>query len=309
MKNLIVLGIALACFSSNSIAQKSRNFRGKSKKDFFGGAQDYRNITKNGLQVSFGPNYTFTKLKNTSVSGTDATGRPITSTIDPMGRIGGFIDVGVAHYRLKPSKILTKIGDKNKEGFVARRIKSNLFHRVDWGLGFDYIGGREKSTVDLFNALGQKVSTNETIGKFYNGYLTGRFTADRFTQFSENWHLETGLGINFAYNILSAPKQAYSSTSTIPNVFQKNFLTQIHAHIGMNYRIRKGDYFTFGFYLPALGIYERNKLKPTIQWFASNYYPAHLQLKWIHHFTRKSNGCNTGSPEDKKRNEEFMQNR
>lgn len=282
---------------------------GRRRGDVFGGAQDYRNITKNGLQVSFGPNFTLTKSGETKYSGTDANGRPLNSLIDPSGSLGFFINVGMAHYRLKPSRLFGGLAQKNPDGFFGKRVKSNLFHRFDWGLGFDYIGGFEKTTMELFNPFNELISTEEYKSKFYNGYLTGRFTADRFTQVADKWHLETGVGVNFNYNILSAEKSGYAVNSLAPLRFQKDFMAQIHLHVGMNYRIRRGDYLTIGFFMPVIGAYEMNKLKPTVQWFSSNYYPAHFQLKWIHHFTKKVKGCNTpGSEEDRKRNEEFLQN-
>lgn len=305
MRNLLVVLLAIG-FAFPALSQKSRKFNGKSRKDYFGGAEDYRDITKNGLQISFGLNYTFTRLSDQTYSGVDAAlgDRPYDATIDPSGRIGGFIDVGMAHYRLKPSRVLAACYKLRGEKGSVKWIGANLIHRIDWGLGFDYIGGTEKTTVDYttFNI------TNESQGKFYNGYLYGRITADRFTKMGDKWHLETGLGLNFNYNILPGSKNLDNGVYA-PQVFQKNFLTQLHGHIGFNYKIRRGDYLVFGFYLPAIGIYESNRLKPTIQWYSSNYWPVHLQVKWIHHFTKKSKGCNTGTPEDRKRNEEYMQNR
>lgn len=300
-KWILLLLIFIAGFAS---AQKSGKY-GKSRGDFFGGAEDYRDISKNGLQISFGVNYTLTP-KNLTYNGVDAAlaNRPYDATVDPSGRLGGFIDIGMAHYRLKSSKVLGAIYKLRKDNKPIKCIGGNLFHRFDWGLGFDYIGGAEKTIVNYptFNL------TNESKGSFYNGYLYGRVTADRFTQLNDKWHLETGLGLNFNYNILPAAKAGYIAPSA-PLRFQKDFMMQLHGHLGFNYRIRRGDYLVFGFYLPAIGFYEWNKAKPTIQWYSSNYYPLHLQVKWIHHFTKKSNGCNTGSPEDRKRNEEYMQNR
>jgi hypothetical protein len=303
-----ILYFFLLVFATPLVAQRDLTPGGKRSK-VFGGGQDFRTISKHGLQISFGPNYTLTKSKNTTYDGTDDTGRPMNTIIDPSGSFGTFINVGMAHYRLKESKFWGGLAKKNPDGFFGKRVKSNLFHRFDWGLGFDYIGGKEKTTVELYTPLNQLVSSEETKGSFYNGYLTARFTADRFTKVGDKWHLETGIGFNFNYNILSAPEAPYFDLTTAPLRFQKDFMAQIHAHVGMNYRIRKGDYLTFGLFLPMVGVYEMNKLKPTIQWFSSNYYPLHPQIKWIHHFTKKVKGCNTpGSEEDRKKNEEFLQN-
>jgi hypothetical protein len=304
-----ILYFFLLAFATPLVAQRDLTPGGKRSK-VFGGGQDFRTISKHGLQISFGPNYTLTKPKNTIYDGTDLFGRPMNTIIDPSGSFGGFINIGMAHYRLKESKFWGGLAKKNPDGFFGKRVKSNLFHRFDWGLGFDYIGGKEQTTVELYTPLNQLVSSDDKgKGSFYNGYLTARFTADRFTKVGDKWHLETGIGFNFNYNILSAPKAPYFNDTQAPLRFQKDFMAQIHAHIGMNYRIRKGDYLTFGLFLPMVGVYEMNKLKPTIQWFSSNYYPLHPQIKWIHHFTKKVKGCNTpGSEEDRKKNEEFLQN-
>ncbi len=310
MKNLIIPSLVILSLGFPTFGQKTRDFTGKSRGDFFGGARDYREITKNGLQISFGPNFTLVKGKDTRYEGTDAsTNRPIADVIDPAGSVGAFINVGMAHYRLKPSRILESIGKKNPDGFIAKRIKSNLWHRFDWGLGFDYIGGKEKTTHELYNPFNELTGAEESRSSFYNGYLTARFTADRFRKIGDDWHLETGLGFNANYNILSAEKAGYAPSSIAPQKFQKDFMIQMHTHVGFNYRVKKGDYLTFGFYMPILGLYEMNKLKPTIQWHSSNYYPAHLQVKWIHHFTKKQKGCNTpGTEEDRKKNQEYLQN-
>lgn len=300
---ILLLVLALANVAEAQYKPKKR------RSDFFGGARDYRDITKNGLQITFGPNYTFTRGKNETFTGTDpATNRPVSYEIDPNGRLGGFVDIGMAHYRFKPSRVLGAIYKMRGEKGEIKWIGANLFHRLDWGLGFDYIGGTEKTTVDYLDLSGNTTSTAEGSGKFYNGYLYGRVTVDRFTMLSDRWHLETGLGFNFNYMLLKG-SQDYSGPVVAEQKFQKNFLTQLHGHLAFQYRVRRGDYLIFGTYIPAIGIYEPNRLKPTIQWYSSNYWPVHFHVKWIHHFTKKSNGCNTGTPEDRKRNEEYMQNR
>jgi hypothetical protein len=288
------------------LAQKSRKFAGKSRKDMFGGARDYRHLTKNGLQISFGLNYTFTHPRLTTYEYTD-NGRTAIATIDPIGRPGGFIDIGMAHYRLKPSRVLAAIYARRGDKGRIKWIGDNLIHRIDWGLGFDYIGGSEKTQIEIRDLSGIS-SFSETTKTFYNGYLTARVTADRFTQIGEGWHLETGLGFNFNYNILPAPKIPYNHPA-IPSKFQQDFMAQFHLHLAIDRTLRRGDYLIFGFYVPTIGIYEPNRAKPTIQWYSSNYWPVHFQVKWIHHFTKKSNGCNTGTPEDRKRNNEYMQNK
>jgi hypothetical protein len=300
-----VVCICLLLLTCTSWSQKSRKYNGKSRRDYFGGAEDYRTITKNALQISFGPNYTITRLNNQSFSGVDdANNRPYDASIDPSGRFGAFVDLGMAHYRLKPSRVLESIYKARGEKGAIKWIGGNLIHRIDWGLGFDYVGGQETTTANYYTFNVQAVSE----GKFYNGSVYGRITADRFTLLNERWHLETGFGFNANYRLLTGSQQL-SNGIYAPQVFQRNFMLQFHGHIGFNYKVRRGDYLVMGLYVPVIGIVEPNKLKPTVQWYSSNYWPVYAQLKWIHHFTKKSKGCNTGTPEDRKRNEEYMQNR
>lgn len=280
---------------------------GKSRKDVFG-TVDRRDLTKHGLQITLGPVYTFTKRGIDEYNYVDEFSRPREVEVDPAGRLGFFVNAGMAHYRLKPSRFWEGLGRKNPDGFFDRRVGSNLFHRFDWGLGFAYIGGAESTTIKSYNPFNELTGTDEYSSQYYNGYLTARLTADRFTKIGKNWHLETGLGFNFNYNLLSDKKSSYAPATPAELRYQRDIMAQLHAHIGMNYRIRRGDYVTFGFFLPFIGVYESNKLKPTIQWYSSNYYPAQFQIKWIHHFKKRpKKGCNTpGSEEDRKRNEEFL---
>jgi hypothetical protein len=188
----------------------------------------------------------------------------VITNIDPSGSFGGYLEIGLAHCFAKETK---------------------LFHRLDWGIGFDYIGGKEKTNVEIYTTMNELIiSSDDFIGSFYNAYLTARFTADHFTKLGDKWNLETGIGFNFNYNIKSSFKSPYiyGYGAQVVSKFQKNFMAQIHAHLGLNYQIGKDDNLTFGFFAPMLGIYEMNKLKPTIQWFSSNYYPLHPQIKWIH---------------------------
>ncbi len=292
-KFICVLWIGLSATLSFS---QSRNLKGRSRKDFFGGPRDFRHLTKDGIQFSIGPNYTFTTPVNSTY-----VDKANTSVVDPIGKPGAFIEIGAAHYRLKSSKILAAIYKKRGEKGPVKWIGNNIFHRLDWGLGFNYIGGSERTVTS-------GATSTDRIGSYYNGYFTARITIDRFTKIADGWHLETGFGFNALYNILPAPKATYS-VSIAPLKFQQDFVAQFHLHLGFTRTIRRGDYLTLGFIVPTFGIFEPNKARPTIQWFSSNYWPVQFQIRWIHHFSKKSNGCNTGTPEDRKRNEEYMQNR
>lgn len=293
MIRLFLFTVLSLLFVETAVAQKTYKPK-KRRSDFFGGAEDYRDLRNYGLQITFGPNYTFTRLKNETYNVSPSSGLRYNYTHDPAGRLGGFIDIGMVHYRMKKPKFL---------------LKKNLIHYLDWGIGFDYIGGKEKTTIDYLDPFGNVASTSEGEGKYYNGYLYGRITFHRLLRMTDKLHLDYGLGLNGDYAVMGQNK-GYDGTS-LPEtqVFQRPFVLQLHAQLGVNIRLRRGDYLVPGLWAPALGAYEWNKGKPTIQWYSSNYWPVHFQIKWLHNFTKKSSGCNTGTDEDRKKNEEYMQNR
>lgn len=292
MMRLLVC-IMISVFAVSAVQAQKLYKQKKHRRDYFGGAEDYRDLRNYGLQITFGPNYTFTRLNNETVTVDPESGMRYNYLHDPSSRLGGFIDIGMVHYRMKKPKFL----------------KRNIIHYLDWGIGFDYVGGRETTTINYLDPFGNVASTAEGEGKFYNGYLYGRITCHRLLKLTDKLHLDYGLGLNANYAVLNGSKGYEGSALPETQVFQRPFVGQLHAQLGLNIRLRRGDYLVPGIWAPVLGLYEWNKGKPTIQWYSSNYWPVHFQIKWLHNFTRKSNGCNTGSEEDRKRNEEFMQNR
>ena len=290
----LFLFLLLSVFTVN-LAEAQKTHKPKSRRsDFFGGPKDYRDLRNYGLQFSFGPNYTFTRLNNKTIDVSPESGQRYNYMFDPSGRLGGFAEIGMVHYRMKAPKFL----------------KKNIIHYLDWGVGFDYIGGKEKTTINYLDPFGDVASTSVGEGKFYNGYVYGRLTVHRLLKLNDKLHLDYGLGINGNYAVLGQNKDYDGTVLPQTQVFQKPFQLQLHAQLGLNIRLRRGDYLVPGLWAPVLGAYEWNSGRPTIQWYSSNYWPVHLQVKWMHNFTKKSkNGCNTGTDEERKKNEEYMQNR
>lgn len=289
-KYVLTVAVLLCAFAG--ISQKSRNLNGKSRKDFFGGARDIGELSQHGLQVSFGPNLTLTRLHNPVQSGNDGI-RPISYTIDPISRPGGFIEIGMVHYRMKKPAWL----------------KKNIIHYIDWGIGFDYISGSQQTNISYLALSGTELSAASGMADFHNGYIYGRITAHRLLRITDNLHFDYGLGLNANYQVLSQSVHA-PEYITAGERYQQPFIFQVHAQIGLNIRLSRGNYLVPGIWAPVLGAYEWASGRPTIAWFNSNYYPVNFQLKWLHNFKkRRGNGCNTGTDEDRKRNEEYMQNR
>lgn len=286
----------ITCFSIVSFSQKKFQQK-KSRKDYFGGPIDYRNLSNMGLQISFGPNYTVTH-KALPAQVVDGGAGRYNFKQQAGGRLGGFAEIGMVHYRMKPSKFPGLNG-------------KNLIHLLDWGIGFDYIGGREKTTINYLDSVGGTASTSTGKGAFYHGFVYGRVTFQRNKKISGDGskHLNYGVGLNGHYAVMGRNQSYTGAVETSNQVFQDPLMIQFHATLGITVRLNRGDYLVPGVWAPLAGLYKAKEGKPSIHWYSNTYWPIHFQLKWLHSFTKKSSGCNTGSDADRKKNEEYMQNR
>jgi len=294
MKNLVL--VVLVAFSSSLIAQRDLT-PGKRRSDTFGKA-DYKNYRYFGLQFSAGPTFMKTRsdANNTTYTTTDLLGRPMDYTFDPSGKVGFFAEVGLAHFPKKRAKI-------------SLWLKTVLVSYYDWGIGFKYLGGSETTTINSYNSLGVLSSTLDGKGEYYNGYLYGRFTLHKNINLSKKFFIDNGLGVNVDFRLING-NQAYNG-ATIPQgqSFHKPLVAQLHYGLGFGIKMSRRFYVIPGVQLPILGINEWRKGCAALKWFNSNYLPIQAQVKIIYLFEKRVKGCNTpGSEEDRKRNEEYLQN-
>jgi len=289
----------LTLFFSFGLAAQNRDFTMRKKNSkAFGGSRDFSDYRPYGLQLSFGPSYTFTRLKNETVS-PDSTyqGQRFRYEQDPAGRIGFYAEVGMAHYPMKKPKVIL--------------FGNRLLSYVDWGLGVKIHGGKETTTVQYTDASGTNIIAEEKgNGDFYNIYGTARFAAHFNYYFPNNIHfIDNGLGINGDYRV-GGGNQSYDGIH-FPETqrFQNNLGVQLHYDLAFGWKMRRGYYIMAGPQLPILGLYEWNKGNPSINWFSSKYYPVIFKVKFIWLFKKKPSECNSGSEEDRKREKEYQQNR
>lgn len=299
MKQLITL--LIVGLAASSFAQKDFTPGGR-KKAF--GTVDNRDLRLTGLQIELGPAYSFTRLKTINGDFNDG-GTRGNYEIDPKGRFGGYVDIGLAHYLKNP----IGFGDPTKKRIV-------LFNMMDWGVGFKYIGGKENTTVNYTDIGGNTISSNEELEKFYNGYLTGRFSLHRsFTP--KKWEkvfFDTHIGFNVDYRLITADQTSnYHSNYVEPYSpefqYHKPLVAQMHLGGGVGFKARKGTNLFIGLRAPVVGILEWNKANPANYWFSSRYWPVFLHVKVINLFQKRSKGsCNgvDGNPDDKKKNDEYM---
>jgi hypothetical protein len=301
--------LSFLLLSVNVIAWGQRDLTPRKRKDAFG-TRDFRNLRNYGIQFSFGPTYQFTNLQNTMhfIDPGDGT-RPFNYVIDPKGKLGGFIEIGFAHF---PERSSFKTKPKKKNGDERFTLfKNPIISYYDYGLGFNYLGGYESTTIDYLNVENEIVNTEVGEGTFYNGYVYGRFTLHNLFYFKNSpLFLDNGLGVNFDYRLIHG-SQAYSGDAHFPALehFHKPFVAALHYNMGLGIRLKRGSYLVPGFQVPIMGFSEwHNGGNPSLEWFSSAYWPAQFKIKFIRILEKNSkNGCFKGSKEDKKMNDEFMQ--
>ncbi len=297
MRNLLIL-LTLLSISFGTFAQ-NRDFTMRKKRSRMqSGPRDFSDYRPHGLQLSFGPSYTFTKLKNETVSpDTMMQGQRFRYEQDPAGRLGFYAEVGMAHFPMKKPKVLL--------------FGNRLLSYVDWGLGVKIHGGKETTTVQYTDATGNVVINEETgEGSFYNTYGTARFAAHFIYYFPNNIHfIDNGLGVNADYRIIDGNRNYDGIHFPETQRFQNSFGVQLHYDLAFGWKMRRGYYLTVGPQLPIVSLYGSENGKTAINWFSSKYYPVIFKVKFIWLFKKKSNGCNTGSEEDKQRAKEYQQGR
>ena len=261
------------------------------------GARDFRELKNHGFQISIGPTYMLTKKANPTYYTEDSI-RPFNYSFDPKGLVGIFAEIGMAHYPDKP------LAD----------VKLKLFgHRIisyyDWGLGFKYLGGTEKTSIQYLNSAGKIINTDTGEGRFYNGYAYGRFTAHHNFYINKQFFIDNGFGVNFDYRVMEGNKGYKDAVLPTTQYFHKEFVAQLHYDLGFGIRLKRGSYLIPGVQLPILGIYEFDKANPRLKWYSSQYRPILFKIKyiWLLEKKKSKNGCGQGSEEDRKANDQYMQ--
>lgn len=283
MKSFLLLLIGLSIFGTVS-AQKRR------KKDLMGGPKDYRTLSNNGLQVSLGPTYTFAKNSELTLN------ERINYSFEPSGRWGLLGEIGTAHFSLKKPRF--RFG--------------KIIDYTDWGIGGVIFGGNE-STYLMNKEEGTKDYVSD--GYYYHFFATARVTFHNMWYIpTTTFFLDNGLGLNVDFRALKYVSytltQDQLKAKGITQQFANPLVAQIHYNGGIGKKLKRGSYLIASAQLPVVGIYEWNNGSPRGDWFSSKYLPVIFRLKYIYLFEKKTTGCeNFGSEEDRKRNEEYMQNK
>lgn len=271
-----LLAILLA-ISSPLVAQRGE-YRQKTKKKQFYGNQRLReplfkwvtgDYNRHGIQLSFGPAYTFTRVGEQEQIELQRNDTLFTYSEEALSKLGAFIEVGMVHITKRPRKYI---------------------QYFDWGVGLKYFGGGEVTRYTLHqneNLLTDGIGE----GSFYNGHLYGRFSVHSVWQINPQLFLDNSLGVNADYLAFGKNKDYDGFAMTENQRFQGDFLAQLHYTLGIGIKPRNGFFVIPGVTLPVLGIQDWDRGNPAFDWYSSKYYPVQFQLKLVWLFKRNPDRC------------------
>lgn len=285
-----IVWLAVFCIVTSALQAQAYKVK-KKKKDFFGGAQDYRTLRNFGFQGQIGPTYTFTETKNKFETVDDGIGRT-RFQLDPGGMLGVHAELGLAHFNLK----------KPKYWFIP------MIHYYDYGVGFKLYSGQEATTVEALDNTGSPITSSTGKGTFQLGYVSLRASAHYLMYFKKGSRfLDNGFGFHGDYLVLDG-KRSYPNDVPMTQEFSPKLRVQMHYDLGFGIRLKRGSYLIPGVQVPIVGLSPYGH--ESIRWFSSKYYPALFKIKWIYLFEKKGNGCtDNGTDDDRKKNKEYMQNK
>lgn len=262
----------------SSLAQRDLT-PGKKRGAAFG-AVDFNNYKYSGIQVTGGLIYTKTRSDANNVTQTivDAADRPIDYTFDPAGKVGFFIEAGMAHFPKKQSQL-------------SKRLKTILVSYYDWGLGLKMINGAENVTANYYNLGGQVISTLNETSDFSNAYLYGRFSAHRNFYLGKKYFIDNGLGINADFRFLSSSTNDANTTTFEPLGNHSPFVLQLNYSLGFGIKLSRRSFLIPSVALPIIGLHDWRSGCAALKWYHSNYVPIQAQVKWIYLFKKVQKGC------------------
>jgi hypothetical protein len=296
MKNYLFVILLFSFFLvGTTVSAQQGSYKNKTKKSQFYGNQRlhqplFKWVTgphqRHGIQLSFGPTYTFTRMNPVAGEVPLNGDSPFSYSHEAKSRIGIFAEIGMVHITKRPRKFI---------------------QYYDWAIGYKHIGGGELFESGLYNR-DTLIGNLAGEGEFYNGYLYGRFTAHNVFQINPYTFLDNGLGINLDYAMVGMNKSYEGAHLPQTQQFQGNLLGQLHYDIGFGFKPKEGFFIIPGVQLPLLTAYEWNRGTPSIHWFSSKYYPVLFKVKFVWLFRKDPNRCPPveTNEEDRKRANEYM---
>ena len=128
---------------------------------------DYIVVVNDGIQFSVAATFL---IPSAEVNGENdlLTGNRESYSIIPQGRIGYAAELGFAHF------------PKWKGIPIKFLRKSRIWDYFDWGLGYKVFSGKETTSINLLDASGITISSDEGVGSFKLGMFSARLSAHSF---------------------------------------------------------------------------------------------------------------------------------
>lgn len=290
MKSIVAFGLVLL-FVLPVFGQK------KKKRSQYFTKQSYQyplykwtgDYSRHGIQFNFGPTYLLTHGESPERDLATSPDTSMTYTHNPSGRLGGFIEIGMVHIAKKRRKVI---------------------HYYDWGIGYKHFAGAEQTRL-MVHRLGATETFNGN-GVFDMGYLYARFNVHNVWQINKDLFLDNALGFNVDYRLVGSVPGDNSryDGAVLPQTqrFQQDLVAQLNYELGLGIKVRDGFFIIPSIHTPIFGIAEWTGGNPSLMWYSSRYQPLLAKVKFVWLFKSKNNGCPPvfGSPEDEKRNQQFL---
>ncbi len=167
----------------------------------------------------------------------------------------------------------------------------NVFNYMDYSLAFKRLSGKE-----IYNG-------NE--GFFKQNYLLGNFNINNIIQLTDYTFIQNSLGVNVDYNLFGQV-QSSGSSATEPS----KLIAQLHYKLGYGIKVTNNLFIIPILETPILNTWAWEKGKSTLGFFSSRYRPLILTVRFAF-LSKRSQVCPPvyNSPDDKKKQEQYMQQR
>ena len=266
---LFVIGIAFSVFSQGGFKKGARG-------------NDYIVVVNDGIQFSLAATYLIPG-KETNGQNELLSGQRESFIVKPEGKIRYAAELGFAHF------------PKWKGIPIKFLKKSRIIDYFDWGLGYKVFAGKESTEVNVLDAAGVSILTENGEGAFTIGSFSARVSAHSLIYIGKKkidkarkHFIDNGIGFNYEFRPNEGERLYNDGFSQRPlnQQFQSQNNLQLHYSLGVGVRFNRAWMMVPTLELPIIGIHEWNGPHAKLNWFSSQYWPILFKIKFIKLFER-----------------------
>lgn len=220
-----------------------------------------------GFYVAPGVTYTLPRFKDEEEQVFQRGDTSYTTTYDPNGRLGPYLEVGVSWYTRDPV----------------------IVDYLDMGLAYKNLRGAE-------NYTGRYVQTDSTAdmvaeGEFAERLLTLHFNANKFIPTWRYQFLQLSLGVNADYRLGSDHSHTGDSLLNAHS-FPPDLWGQVHFKLGYGFKVTGKLLIIPAIETPVFSIVPEDDGRfGALQWFSSDYRPLVFSVRFLVLRPRKGFDC------------------